>query len=100
MLVIPTAPWAHALFDMLAWAASALTGAALHRWRLRDGIVIWRWGCLFAGLSDRTYGVPTSLPWAVDLGDVIGRHPFEIYESLAMLAFLLVYLIALVRRRR
>ena len=179
MLVIPTAPWAHTLFDVLAWTASALVGASLYRWRLRDaaqqlsqatgpgyfaalavgaltgawamgstntlrmatpmlshsiagalagaivgvelykraiglrsstgtpfvgpltvGIVVGRWGCLFAGLPDHTYGVPTPLPWAVDLGDGIGRHPVEIYESLAMLFFLLVYVAALALRRR
>ena len=155
MLVIATAPWAHSLFDVLAWTVSALTGTALHRWRLRGaaerlaratgpgyfgalacgalvgawvmgstntlrmaapmlshsiagalagaivgveiykqviglrgstgtsfvaplavGIVIGRWGCLFAGLPDRTYGVPTSSSWAVDLGDGIGRLGF------------------------
>ncbi|MDF0490662.1 prolipoprotein diacylglyceryl transferase [Sphingomonas sp. H39-1-10] len=170
MLVIPTAPWAHTLFDVLAWAASAVTGTMLHRWRLRDaterlaqttgsgyfaalaigalagawalgsantlrmatpilshsiagalagaiigveiykraiglrgstgtpfvgpiaaGIVVGRWGCLFAGLPDGTYGIPTSLPWAVDLGDGVGRQPVEVYESLAMLMFLIVY---------
>ena len=66
---------------------------------LAVGIVIGRWGCLFAGLPDHTYGVPTALPWAVDLGDGIGRHPVEIYESLAMLVFLLVYLAALQARQ-
>lgn len=64
------------------------------------GIIVGRWGCLFAGLPDDTYGTPTSLPWAVDLGDGIPRHPVEIYESLAMLAFLGVYLNALQRRQR
>ncbi|HEY3846860.1 MAG TPA: hypothetical protein VGL95_07080, partial [Acetobacteraceae bacterium] len=146
MLVIPTALWAHTVFDVLGWTASAITGVTLHRWRLRTaaerlalktgpgyfvalaggallgawamgsvntlrmaepilshsiagalagsivgvevykrivglqgstgtpfvgplavGIFIGRWGCLFAGLPDQTYGVPTSLPWAVDL---------------------------------
>ncbi|HEY1607413.1 MAG TPA: prolipoprotein diacylglyceryl transferase family protein [Allosphingosinicella sp.] len=62
------------------------------------GIAIGRWGCLFAGLPDETYGIPTSLPWGVDLGDGIPRHPVEIYESLAMLAFLAIYLVALARR--
>jgi phosphatidylglycerol:prolipoprotein diacylglycerol transferase len=62
------------------------------------GIAIGRWGCLFAGLPDETYGIPTSLPWGVDLGDGIARHPVEIYESLAMLAFLAIYLVALARR--
>jgi prolipoprotein diacylglyceryltransferase len=62
------------------------------------GIAIGRWGCLFAGLADETYGIPTSLPWGVDLGDGVPRHPVQVYESLAMLAFLCVYLIALARR--
>jgi hypothetical protein len=56
------------------------------------GIVIGRLGCLFAGLPDFTYGVPTSAPWGVDLGDGIARHPVELYESLAMGLFLVVYL--------
>jgi hypothetical protein len=63
------------------------------------GAVIGRWGCLFAGLPDRTYGTPTTLPWAVDLGDHVGRHPVEVYESLAMTAFLAVFLAGLARRR-
>ena len=62
------------------------------------GIAIGRWGCLLAGLPDETYGIPTSLPWGVDLGDGVPRHPVQIYESLAMLAFLAVYLAALARR--
>ncbi len=59
------------------------------------GVIVGRWGCLFAGLSDRTYGTPTTLPWGVDLGDHVSRHPVEVYESLAMLAFLLVYIAGL-----
>jgi phosphatidylglycerol---prolipoprotein diacylglyceryl transferase len=61
------------------------------------GIAIGRWGCLFAGLPDETFGTPTDLPWGVDLGDGIARHPVQVYESLAMLAFLAVYLVALGR---
>ncbi len=55
------------------------------------GIVIGRFGCLFAGLPDFTYGTPTSLPWAVDLGDGIGRHPVELYESAAVAIFTIIY---------
>lgn len=62
------------------------------------GIAVGRLGCLFQGLSDRTYGVPTALPWGVDLGDGVARHPVQIYESLAMLAFLAVYVAGLARR--
>ena len=56
------------------------------------GIIVGRLGCFFAGLPDYTYGVPSSLPWAVDLGDGVGRHPVQLYESLSMAAFLAVYL--------
>lgn len=59
---------------------------------LTVGIVVGRFGCLFAGLADFTYGTPTGLPWAVDLGDGVGRHPVAIYESLAMALFLAAYL--------
>jgi prolipoprotein diacylglyceryltransferase len=45
-------------------------------------IAIGRVGCLVAGLADDTYGVPTRLPWAVDLGDHVGRHPVQVYEIL------------------
>lgn len=62
------------------------------------GVVVGRWGCFFAGLPDRTYGTPTSLPWAVDLGDGIGRHPVQLYESAAMALFLAAYLWGLARR--
>ena len=56
------------------------------------GIVVGRLGCIFAGLPDYTYGIPTTLPWAVDLGDGVGRHPVQLYESLSMLAFTITYL--------
>jgi phosphatidylglycerol:prolipoprotein diacylglycerol transferase len=62
------------------------------------GVVVGRWGCLFAGLPDRTYGVPTTVLWGVDLGDGVSRHPVQVYESLAMALFLAVYVWALARR--
>lgn len=64
------------------------------------GIVIGRFGCLFAGLPDFTYGTPTALPWAVDLGDGIGRHPVELYESASMALFAIVYVRARLRGAR
>jgi prolipoprotein diacylglyceryltransferase len=63
------------------------------------GVVIGRLGCFFSGLPDRTYGVATRLPWAVDLGDGIGRHPVQLYESAAMALFLAIYLAGLARRQ-
>lgn len=81
----------------LARGISGSTGAI---WvgPLALGIAVGRLGCLFAGLPDETYGTPTALPWGVDLGDGILRHPVQLYESLAMLAFLALYLVALARR--
>ncbi|MHA4875317.1 hypothetical protein, partial [Enterococcus faecium] len=35
MLRIPTTPWAHLPFDVLAWAGGAALGYGLYRWRLR-----------------------------------------------------------------
>ncbi|MGZ3376166.1 MAG: prolipoprotein diacylglyceryl transferase family protein [Phenylobacterium sp.] len=171
MIHLPTAAWAHTVFDLAAWAGGGGLSIALYRWRLRDvaqavarrvdggyfgalaagaipgawltgslntlqgahpalshsvvgalagaivgveiykrlrgitgstggvfvgsfslGVVIGRFGCLFAGLPDGTYGTPTALPWAVDLGDGVGRHPVELYESGAMALFLATYL--------
>jgi phosphatidylglycerol---prolipoprotein diacylglyceryl transferase len=55
------------------------------------GIAVGRIGCLLAGLADDTYGTPTSLPWAIDFGDGIPRHPTQLYEILFLmtLAFFL-----------
>ncbi|MEQ8763493.1 MAG: prolipoprotein diacylglyceryl transferase [Planctomycetota bacterium] len=55
------------------------------------GMAIGRVGCFFAGLEDKTYGLPTSLPWGVDFGDGISRHPTQLYE-IALLALLGVVL--------
>lgn len=177
MIEVPTAPWAHTVFDTAAWSAGAAVGYAIYRWRLSErarvvagavgpgyfvslglgaaagawlsgsfntlrqaapalshsvagalvgaivaveiykavrgvrgstgglfvgsfatGIVVGRWGCLFAGLPDRTFGTPTALPWGVDLGDRIARHPVQIYESLAMALFLAIYVAGLAVR--
>jgi phosphatidylglycerol:prolipoprotein diacylglycerol transferase len=178
MIHVPTAPWAHTVFDVLAWTSGIATTFLLYRWRLREqaariaakvdagyfvalgagaivggwaagslnslrqttpvlshsiagalvgaivcvevykalrgvrgstggvfvgsfavGTVIGRLGCFFAGLPDDTYGTQTSLPWAVDLGDGVPRHPVQLYESASMAAFLVVYLVGLQRRQ-
>ncbi|MBS4098984.1 MAG: prolipoprotein diacylglyceryl transferase [Sulfuricella sp.] len=44
------------------------------------GIMVGRIGCFLAGLDDATYGIPTALPWGVDFGDGIPRHPTQLYE--------------------
>ena len=59
---------------------------------LTVGIAVGRIGCFLTGLDDNTHGLPTSLPWAVDFGDGIPRHPAQLYE----IAFLLVVLLPLI----
>jgi hypothetical protein len=85
--------------------AGGILGVELWKWRrgirrstggafvlpLAVGIAVGRLGCFFAGLADFTYGAPTSLPWAVDLGDGIARHPVQLYESVTMALFALAY---------
>ena len=64
---------------------------------LAFGIAVGRVGCLLAGLEDFTYGTPTSLPWGMDFGDGIPRHPVQLYESLTMAAFLIWFLAGVAR---
>lgn len=84
--------------ELWKWAhgVRASTGGALVL-PISVGIAVGRLGCFFAGLPDYTYGTPTSLPWAVDLGDGIGRHPVQLYESLAMAGFAAIYIRARIR---
>jgi len=44
------------------------------------GLMIGRAGCFVAGLEDGTFGIPTTVPWGVDFGDGIPRHPTQLYE--------------------
>ena len=56
-------------------------------------IVIGRIGCFTAGVAEPTYGLETSLPWGINLGDGIYRHPLPLYE----ICFLLFLWFGLVR---
>lgn len=51
------------------------------------GVAIGRLGCFFEGCC---YGTPSSLPWSVDFGDGILRHPTQLYEAVFMLMIFLV----------
>ena len=48
------------------------------------GMAIGRIGCFLAGLDDHTYGNATTLPWGVDFGDGVRRHPAQLYEIVAL----------------
>jgi len=45
-------------------------------------MIIGRIGCFLAGLDDGTFGTLSSLPWAINFGDGIRRHPTNLYEIL------------------
>lgn len=45
-------------------------------------MIIGRTGCFLAGLEDGTYGIASHLPWAIDFGDGVRRHPTNLYEIL------------------
>lgn len=101
--------WSQGVFALAHSVVGALVGAiaAVEVYKLVRGIRVWtgvifvgpfavgvaigRWGCLVAGLADSTYGIPTNVPWRVDLGDGIGRHPVQVYESLSMLVFAVAF---------
>jgi phosphatidylglycerol:prolipoprotein diacylglycerol transferase len=54
---------------------------------LAIGIAVGRIGCFLTGLDDHTHGLPTTLPWAVDFGDGLARHPTQLYEIAFLLPF-------------
>lgn len=49
-------------------------------------MIIGRIGCFSAGIAEQTYGLESHLPWAMNLGDGLLRHPVALYE----IAFLLL----------
>jgi phosphatidylglycerol:prolipoprotein diacylglycerol transferase len=57
-------------------------------------LAVGRLGCFFNGCC---YGQETGLPWGVDFGDGLHRHPTQIYESLFHLS-MAVILWQLIRR--
>src|SRR5437870_5268547 len=58
-------------------------------------LAVGRWGCFFNGCC---YGLETSLPWGVDFGDGVRRHPTQVYESVFHFGMAIV-LLALIRRQ-
>jgi len=43
-------------------------------------LIIGRIGCFSMGVHEETYGLSTALPWGMDLGDGLKRHPVTLYE--------------------
>jgi phosphatidylglycerol---prolipoprotein diacylglyceryl transferase len=46
------------------------------------GLMIGRIGCFSMGVYEPTYGLETSMPWGMDLGDGRTRHVTALYEML------------------
>ena len=65
----------------------------LFTYHLILAMIIGRVGCFLAGVTEPTFGVASSLPWAMDLGDGLLRHPIALYE----IAFLIALWISLVQ---
>lgn len=58
-------------------------------------VAVGRIGCLLAGLEDRTHGVETGAAWGWDFGDGLLRHPVQLYESISMAVFAVVFVLLL-----
>lgn len=48
-------------------------------------LCIGRLGCFSMGIYEETYGIKTSLPWGMNLGDGVSRHPVALYEIVFLL---------------
>ena len=102
----------HIARSIVGALAGAIVAIELFKWRkglkgstglifipaFATTVVVGRWGCFLSGLADETHGLATTLPWAVDLGDGVLRHPVQLYESFSMLAFLLIALLMIGKR--
>jgi len=91
-----TAPWQYFFYNktMVGGLLGGLMGVELVKklmgerqhsgdlfvYPLIVGICIGRVGCFSAGVYEEAYGLPTTLPWGMDLGDGLSRHPVTLYE--------------------
>lgn len=81
------------------WIGVTISTGDLFAIPLAVGMAIGRVGCFLTGLDDRTHGTATGLPWAVDFGDGVGRHPTQLYE-IVFLVVLAIVLALFARRAR
>jgi phosphatidylglycerol:prolipoprotein diacylglycerol transferase len=97
LLIDPRASWRiEDLFDggktILGGLMGGYFGVELTKWALElhvktgdsfvvpvaASVAVGRLGCFVGGCC---YGIPTALPWGVDFGDGILRHPTQLYEA-------------------
>ena len=67
------------------WCRIRTTTGEFFLYPMAVGTALGRLGCFFTGLADQTHGLPSRLPWAVDFGDGIPRHPAQLYEAIYVL---------------
>jgi phosphatidylglycerol:prolipoprotein diacylglycerol transferase len=48
-------------------------------------MIIGRIGCFSAGVYEQTFGTESNLPWAMNLGDGVLRHPIALYEIMFLI---------------
>lgn len=64
------------------------------------GVFIGRFGAIATGVRDFTYGLPTLLPWGMDFGDGLMRHPTMIYEMVLLAIFFTIFCFWLYSKKR
>ena len=61
-------------------------------------MIIGRIGCFSMGVYEETYGISTTLPWGMHLGDHYLRHPVALYEIIFLAVLWLC--LALIEKKR
>jgi prolipoprotein diacylglyceryltransferase len=69
----------------------------LFTYPLMLAMIIGRIGCFSMGVYEETYGVTTTLPWGMRLGDGLLRHPVCIYEIIFLL--LLGWMLSVIHKK-
>ncbi|WP_276368842.1 prolipoprotein diacylglyceryl transferase family protein [Chryseolinea sp. H1M3-3] len=62
-------------------------------------MILGRIGCFTAGVYEPTFGIESNLPWAMNLGDGLMRHPVALYEII-FLVVLWIFLSQLEKYRQ
>jgi prolipoprotein diacylglyceryltransferase len=112
LLECPAELWSSDGFPLARLAGKSIVGAIAGGWLAVEGakrlggiesrtgdllaiplaaaIALGRIGCLLTGAGDRTFGDATTLPLAFDFGDGLRRLPMPLFESLFLLALVVV----------
>ena len=81
------------------WLNVTVSSGDLMVYPLILAMIIGRTGCFLAGLDDGTYGIASKVPWAINFGDGVRRHPTNLYEIVFWIA-LWIGLLAIEMHRR